>query len=165
MLTLPWTGATVCEADWHWAVGIWEGEGSVGLYRRRGGRAGHVDARIELTSTDRDMLAEWQSAMDLGCVGSMQRHKDTNHKPFWRVWESRRPIVGAWCSMAIPYIRTERKRQQAQDALAAISDLSPVNGYVRVGKLYGRQQLRQPPQCWKGLASLDFSVGGGPGMA
>lgn len=158
MLTLPWTGASVSEADWHWAVGIWEGEGGVSVFS---GGCGTGCPRFHITSTDKDMIIECIRCFDLGYL-VCHRVRDGTRKTCWRLVESRRNVIGDWCRVAIPYIRTERKRQQARDTLKTIEYLGPAGASsVRRSKTYGRDHLAQEFDILGLTKGESSAIGGG----
>lgn len=144
---MPWTGASVSEADWHWAVGIWEGEGSVG--RCMDGKRTRLMLHVE--TTDRDMVMEWQSIMDLGRMS--MRTPQGGRANSYCVSEGRRHVVAEWCRFTAPYIRTERKRGQALKTIA-IDEALPDTHRRDTGLAYGRSAISQPPLCWKGLEEI-----------
>lgn len=155
MLTLPWTGASVSETDWHWAVGIWEGEGYVGGYVDK---KGCLRANISIMTTDEDMLAECVRCFDIARVYGPYR-RNGKRKLAWRFSESRSRVVAEWCRMATPFIRTQRKRQQVAKALAMLVEFGEVRPYTRKGGLYGRDYLEKESEILGLTKGEQYAIG------
>lgn len=68
------------EVDKAYTAGLFDGEGSVGIYCPVGG---HHHVQVHLSSTDADILL-WLKELFGGYVGSMTRPKDLVRKPAWQ---------------------------------------------------------------------------------
>lgn len=94
-----------------WLAGIYEGEGSCGLYGPYGtGRNQHERIMLSIVSTDHDVL---DAVLDLtGCGSIMLTRKATDStKALWKWQISARKDVTRICTILYPLLHARRQSQ------------------------------------------------------
>lgn len=108
-----------------WAIGIFEGEGSVGAYRC-GSRAGRIQIqpKFSVWSTDIDVVRRVRAAFGCGRIYgpiTRQRKRFPNAKAIW-VWEvQRRGDFERLVASVLPHLGV-RRRLQARKALKTLKE-------------------------------------------
>jgi hypothetical protein len=100
----------ISKCDWHWLAGIWEGEGTACIttqVQRHPFKNG-LRLVVTISQKDRSMLDEVRRITKTGSI-----HYATRASVWIIASRSAREFLGA----ILPYIRSDRKRTQAEFAL------------------------------------------------
>lgn len=95
-------------ADWAWAAGMFEGEGTVTI--TRSGRRGYTRPLVVLTSTDRSVIDFFNERWP-GCVKTYQPRGNARVAHVWTL--NVRPAIRDFLLHLLPHLRTERVRTKA----------------------------------------------------
>jgi hypothetical protein len=113
-----------------WAVGLFEGEGHIGLHAYRTGvnaTRGSMARALVLASTDEDVVRRFHGIVGVGHVRLMKRQHES-WKPCWR-WQ-----CGKWSEIEwllgqfLPHLG-ERRRAKARELLACPPEFA--NGWKK----------------------------------
>ena len=96
----------VKQTDLAWAAGLFEGEGSVIVYERQ--------SRLELTSTDMDVLLRFQSV--LGGKVTEGKSRAPHLKPLGKWWVSNWTDVRRCAELLLPWM-CQRRRARLEELL------------------------------------------------
>lgn len=114
--------AGLAESSWRtpaayaWAAGLFEGEGWVGaIADGRGPHSGKC-ARMEITSTDRDVLEQFLKVVGAGSVSGTS-HAEPAYKPAWRWRLAGREPTRRLFTLFLPWL-CQRRREQFEQTLA-----------------------------------------------
>ena len=102
------------DLDMMWAIGLFEGEGCICLSKRKG-QGWKMDVRLELTSTDLDVLKRFHSIVGFGTT--RVRSKAEGCKTAWRWVGSQVDDVAELLALWIPHLG-ERRRGKVLKGLA-----------------------------------------------
>lgn len=100
--------------DWSWLAGLFEGEGTAGMYPqydKRPGRRPHDRLVVTISQKERDMLDE---AKRITGVGSIHFQKSWNGWMWMAASKSAREVL----SRLYPYLRSPRRQLQVSEAMA-----------------------------------------------
>lgn len=105
------------ESNWAWFAGVFEGEGTIAIYKAKSNKTGTYNVDLRVSMTDLDVLEGLQKVAG-GSIAPPRMHK-LSSKPCW-TWGlySVVPVHKAICSM-LPYLR-ERRRARAKEALSIL---------------------------------------------
>lgn len=101
------------EADFAWAVGLFEGEGTIMCAKANG--QPHSRLRAQVVMTDRDVLDRFQAIVGFGNVTGPYNYKNSV-KPLHQWASGRSAEVAAFARRALPYL-SERRSVQVLTAL------------------------------------------------
>ncbi len=105
--------------DLAWLAGFFEGEGSVGCYRRRDKINGHINRsfsfNVSISQKDRAIL-EWIKRDFYGTISYMG-HLSSLGTHIWR-WDCRSSYARRFLEAVQPYLRTRRKLRQIKTAFS-----------------------------------------------
>lgn len=92
-----------------WAAGLFEGEGSI--YPYRDSKSGTHYPRLDLASTDEDVVRRFARIVDGGSVyGPIQR---PNRKPFWR-WQATGTRARLALDLFAPHLGERRSARRTE---------------------------------------------------
>lgn len=120
----------VSPADLAWAAGHFEGEGTISLSAER--RDGYCRPLASLASTDRQVIAYFDSWWPTSIAGKKSRIPTPNARPVWR-WEINSAVkVRAFIDQIRPHLRTIRC-QEKFDLVSEFTNLvlAPHEGKVK----------------------------------
>lgn len=96
-------------AEYAWAVGVFEGEGTITKSRRT--------RRLAVVSTDEDVILRVHAAFGVGTVRGPYKEREAHYKPRWmwdcNYWPDLQPLLQGM----LPYL-SERRRARAEEMLA-----------------------------------------------
>lgn len=104
-----------------WMSGLFEGEGSVVLYKN-GTHRKYV--RLQLGSTDLDVLQKLQDCAGGSIYGPRQKEKES-HKDFWIWIEGKQDRVRALIEVMLPWLG-ERRRAKIMSVLTEVDSQPPI---------------------------------------
>lgn len=111
------------DVDIAWAVGLFEGEGCIGIWKTQKGRKLPL-IRLSLEMTDRDVVERFCEVVACGRVTGPHVYKrPTNRKPTYGWLISNRADVERILLMFQPWLG-ERRSSKAQEVLAEIAKLN-----------------------------------------
>jgi hypothetical protein len=100
--------------EFAWAVGLFEGEGSIHVSVRKGG---WIDRKLSLTSVDEDVIRRFRLAVGVGTVTGPYTDRRGNRQPVWR-WDcSRWNDIERVLRQMLPQL-CSRRRKKAEEMLA-----------------------------------------------
>lgn len=121
------------ECEYAWAAGLFEGEGSIVIARRRQ----RYYARLIVYSTDRDVLEHWQRLLG-GHIRARSPQKD-GYKPAFYVELGAQDQVKAALERMAPWLG-ERRTARVAEVLAKVAENPPTQygtGWAKRRELYG----------------------------
>jgi len=97
------------ENDFFWAVGLFEGEGSISVRQSKGHGRHYKYVSLQLSSTDHDVIKKFFRVVRIGALCGGKRGYALKHRK--RVWKWAVSGVNAeyLCTQFIPYLCTRRK--------------------------------------------------------
>jgi hypothetical protein len=105
------------ETEIAWAAGLFEGEGTVGVYVDKRGRKPRPSAALSMT--DEDVVRRFAAVIGSGSVFG-QQPRGRGRKVLWR-WQSRsKPTIRAMAAAFGPYLGERRKQQMAAAVAVAL---------------------------------------------
>jgi hypothetical protein len=107
-----WANPTVVELSW--AVGLFEGEGSIVK------RTGRSDWRLSVQMTDEDVVRRFHGIVGIGTVVASSARKST-HKDSWIWSSSRRADVVDFLRHTLP-LMGQRRASKASQALSELTN-------------------------------------------
>ena len=106
--------------DISWIAGFFEGEGSVGCYKRtdkRGSKVYHSYAfKVCIAQKEHDVLLWIKDLLGYGSLNHRQ-NKSSYGQDLW-IWEAHNNQALQFLEMIKPYMRTKRKTEQMITALS-----------------------------------------------
>jgi hypothetical protein len=122
------------ESDFAWAIGLYEGEGTVGIYGSGSGRTRR--ARMSIGMVDRDVVEKFHSIVKVGRV-ILKKSNHPDHQDVWHWQIGKREQILDLLLKIIPFLG-HRRQDQAQIVIDEIQEL------------LGRQQEKEnnvSPEC------------------
>ncbi len=112
------------KAEFQWAVGLFEGEGSVGAWTAIWNTNKQKYVRLSLASTDIDVLRKFFHIVSVGSIaggskGYIRKSKDgRKRKPIWN-WSVSGIAATNLCKAMLPFLG-KRRRQKANEAIMEV---------------------------------------------
>jgi hypothetical protein len=92
-----------------WAIGLYEGEGNANVWRTKAGSCG---CRLVVTSTDLDILENFQKAVECGSIiPTITSDSHLGRKPIWTWKLGTQSEIKVLLENMMPYLGNRRKHQ------------------------------------------------------
>lgn len=108
----------ISNRDMEWLAGIFEGEGTCGMYHS--GRGDELRLSVHIYNNDRSMLEEIEKIVNLGvpnAVGTVKRYRKNAKQAYaWRIGNHKNCLM--FLLNLYPFLRTDYKKRQVGNLLA-----------------------------------------------
>lgn len=104
-----------------WAAGLFEGEGCIGIVKKKGKSQ---SVRLQLSSTDRDVLDRFQSVMGFGAIRDASG--SPSFQPHWKskfTWATAQRDHVVWFAENIGPMLCERRSSRLAECMAEVYSL------------------------------------------
>jgi len=129
------------EQEIAWAAGLFEGEGCLNSYARKG--KGSRGVQVRLAMTDRDAVDRFAAIVGVGSVHG-PRIKKAGQKPIFEWYVQDATEVQQVIELLLPWL-CARRSERAREVLAATAGIQPRNGertHCPQGHPYEGENLR-----------------------
>lgn len=119
------------DQDLMWAIGLFEGEGCIGLHRAGRTKADHVrDTRLTVISTDLDVLERFNDVVGCGKITRASNASSLGKKEQWQWRLSRQTDVRALLHRMRPFLGS--RRRAAADVVLGYIDRDRTKRVVKI---------------------------------